>query len=170
MKPPPDAEDRDSGQTVAEVCRKLNEVLRPARLHFGKRVEREMLDFLGQKEAASAKVMLPDLDFLLVSKILPKLRGTENELERVLWQLLYFCHPASWPGELKRLDLRKFNDIESLAKALMQTGDSRRQDSRTADITNPDEGEPARFDLPHSAEKLRDMLRRLHDTGFTSFF
>ena len=169
LKPPADAQNVDSGKTVAQVCQELNRILRPARLHFGKRVEREMLGFLREDDATTAKMMRPDLDFLLVSKILPKLRGTQNELERVLWKLLYFCHPAPWSETFKGLQPGQFDTLESLAEALRPRAATGGAAAEGSDAAASSQTVPATFDLPHSAEKLRDMVRRLFDTGFTSF-
>ncbi len=55
----------------------LHEILAPRTLHFGYRVAGEMLAYL---ETSGGKLTPQSADFLLMSKVLPKLRGTEHVL------------------------------------------------------------------------------------------
>ena len=61
----------------------LHAILAPRGLHFGYRVVGEMLSYVETAGALDSET----LDFLMMSKILPKLRGTEPQLKGPLAQL-----------------------------------------------------------------------------------
>jgi hypothetical protein len=74
------------GEIQAEV-KALQQILEPARMHFGYRVVREWLGYL----EASGRGWAQEGDFLVSSKILPRLRGTAEELGGPLRALLAWC-------------------------------------------------------------------------------
>ena len=63
----------------------LHAALSPTAMHFGYRVAGEMLEYL---EQAGRELTPAVADFLLMSKVLPKLRGTEHQLSTPLAAML----------------------------------------------------------------------------------
>jgi hypothetical protein len=101
---------------VGPLLAELHAAMSPSGHHFGYRVAVEMLDYVGE----SGGRLDPTIgDFLLMSKVLPKLRGTEGELG----------------APLKKL--------KSLAD---------------------------KHGFAQSTQKLGAMLKKLSESGFTSFF
>ena len=72
-----------------EFVYKVSGILKPINLHFGYRTVIEMWDYWNndKREDINAKI-----DFLLMSKILPKIHGTSMELEDPLTELIAFCN------------------------------------------------------------------------------
>ena len=71
----------------------LHGILAPHGLHFGYRVAGEMLAYVAQAGGR----LTPDVaDFLLMSKVLPKLRGTETHLGVPLEALLQAARSQGW--------------------------------------------------------------------------
>ena len=66
----------------------LHEALHPDTHHFGYRVAGEMLAYLEQAGGSLTPVIA---DFLLMSKVLPKLRGTEHQLSGTLSRMQGVC-------------------------------------------------------------------------------
>lgn len=78
----------------------LHALLAPSTLHFGYRVAGEMLGYLEQ----AGGTLTPDIaDFLLMSKVLPKLRGTEHQLGGPLEALETLCAAQEWPRSLAKV-------------------------------------------------------------------
>jgi len=72
----------------------IHETLAPSTMHFGYRVAGEMLAYL---EQAGGKLDEEVADFLLMSKVLPKLRGTEHQLAEPLAGLARLVMGAGYP-------------------------------------------------------------------------
>jgi hypothetical protein len=91
---------------VGPILEELHEILAPHELHFGYRVAGEMLAYVEQ----SGGVMSGEVaDFLLMSKVLPKLRGTEHRLGKALDALIELTSKRGWPRserKLKRMQLQ----------------------------------------------------------------
>lgn len=139
----------DSGAVRASLTA-LHEILARENRHFGYRVANEIGRFisLARRQCADPVQGLNDaLDLAIVSKVLPKLHGTQQELEDTLVALLGFTlgkgrppvHDA-WAPSDGQLALKGVKEDEAL--------------------------EP---ELPRSSLKLWRMLKRLRAHGFTSF-
>lgn len=136
----------DSGD-VRRALTRLHGLLQEDNRHFGYRVANEIGRFitLAWQQCADPEQGLVDaLDLAILSKILPKLHGTQQELEDPLTRLLAF---TLGDGRPTAFDAWKTSEGE-----LVQT-------------TTTDQ-EPW---LPRSSLKLWRMLRRLRAQGFTSF-
>lgn len=126
---------------IAHELEALHAALGAAGHPFGYRVVRELLDFL----RASGRPWSQEGDFLISSKLLPKLRGTEEQLAAGLWQVLSLCVTGA-PG-----DLYTDAPLPAQLHAFLQQ-----------------EGHPApRF--PRSAARVYALLRELQQAGVTSF-
>ena len=96
---------------LSPLLRALHAALAPYGLHFGYRVAGEMLSYLEQ----AGGVLSPEVaDFLLMSKVLPKLRGTEHVLRPPLEQLRDLTHSAGYT--------RSSAKIERMLQQLRATG------------------------------------------------
>ena len=150
----------------------LIEILQPANLHFGYRVIHEMLEYLENagmiKKENEGKFKLSELpenieelkihfNFLLKSKVLPKIHGGEERVEEVLRNLLAYCYKDEYKNiaeELKKIE----NWWE---KSLDEIKDKIKEKKGDTEIE-------LRF--KESAEKILEMYRRLKDTGYCSYF
>lgn len=124
----------------------LYDILKPATLHFGYRVIHEMWVYLG-KSGEGSEIPDESLDFLLKSKVLPKIHGTEEQVGDVLVKLFEFCkkeEPDNSDQFKTNPDKQKWWEVEI-------------QD-------NSD------FKYPDSAKKIQDMCKRMKAVGYASFF
>lgn len=121
----------------------LHAILAPARLHFGYRVVGEMLAYL----EASGGDWAQEGDFLMLSRVLPRLGGLEAQVGPALRGLLAYCMGVSgdaWRAYPEALD------ATTLAQLMTAMGVSHAPH-------------------PRSARRLLSMVRELHQTGVTSF-
>lgn len=139
--------DRMAALAAGEVRGKLlelNKLLATENRQFGYRVANEMARFLclaAEQCAAPEDAVEQALDLAVLSKVLPKLHGTQQELEGILERLFAFATgsgagPKDWTLEDGVLQRTETND------------------------------EPW---LPRSSLKLWRMLGRVRSQGFTSF-
>jgi energy-coupling factor transporter ATP-binding protein EcfA2 len=152
---PVSADDWDALAAVAggDVRRKLTEIhgiLARDNRHFGYRVANEIGRFIrlaGEQSADPEEGVEAAFDLALISKVLPKLHGTQQELEDTLTQLFRFS-VGGGPGAVD---------------AWVPMGGQLGLKSKT-------EGESDECPwLPRTSLKLWRMLRRLRAQGFTSF-
>lgn len=122
----------------------LNSILEPATLHFGYRVIHEMWEYLeesGEKNKPSAK----SLDFLLKSKVLPKIHGGEERVEKVLRNLLVYCVSDEYREGAEKLEKeaqwwkKGFNEIKDIISNKPQSADS--QSKTPENKGEPDQGQ-----------------------------
>ena len=132
----------DARERVRAVAELLTACGRP----FGYRVANEVARFLNLYDARvnSERVLDDGIDLALLSKVLPKLHGTQQELEPVLTRLLAFANDGTTkPASVENQGL----PVASLD---------------TSDPTKP----PL---LPRTAAKIRRMLQTVRARGFASF-
>lgn len=133
----------------------LIRILKPAELHFGYRVINEMLKYLLKAGAIKEKENKFDLselkedkktykhfDFLIVSKVLPKIHGTEERIGTILHNLYAYCFNE---GVIKKEDILKDEIWE-----------------KECNDTN--------FKYLESAKKIKAMHTKLKATGYCSYF
>ncbi|MEO0083524.1 MAG: hypothetical protein ABIK33_03975 [candidate division WOR-3 bacterium] len=116
----------------------LQSILKSKNMHFGYRVIDEMWKYL---EVAKGKND-NEYDFLLKSKILSKLHGTEEQIGDILLQLLAFCKKG------KKEDIPKENKDDWIKKLMEETS----------------------FIYTNSANKLKQMYQNMKATGYCSYF
>jgi predicted RNA-binding protein with PUA-like domain len=145
---------REQSPDLAAVLANLNRVLRRTHRHFGYRVANEIARFLNLaavQAGTEAAARWAALDVAVLSKALPKLHGTQQELEATLVELFKFAiDPAA--SDVKLDDWRLEAGVLKPSRA-------------------PDgEGEtPPTARLPRTAGKLLRMIERLRAHGFTAF-
>ena len=85
--------DHPLWEEVKPLLTALHEALSPTAMHFGYRVAGEMIAYVGQ---AGGQMTAGTADFLLMSKVLPKLRGTEHQLMEPLGRLQRICDDGGY--------------------------------------------------------------------------
>ncbi len=143
----------DDGRLYELVIR-LNKRLEQDHRHFGYRVATEIARFVNlaaEQAVQNEGLYRSALDVAVLSKVMPKLHGTQQELEELLARLLAFAI-----------------DTNSSPTAKASEGDWR-LDGYTLVPRSEAEGEKPLPELPRTAAKLWRMMRRLRQQGFTSF-
>jgi len=162
----------------------LIKILQPANLHFGYRVIHEMLEYLytahiikkDEKKFIISNLkemndkLHPHFDFLLKSKVLPKIHGGEERVEEVLKNLLAYCFSDDYADSAQKLKESKETWWrESLDEIISILREKEKSKSDEA-IPSEDTGNPKEFRFKESASKILEMYRRLKDTGYCSYF
>jgi len=156
--PKPDESDwKAFGQLRSGELRKLvmelDEELKDYGRHFGYRVANEIARFvklMTEQSPDAEDASLMALDLAILQKVLPKLHGTQQDLQGVLDALFRF---AVGPGDDNNAERSTWEQWSLEGGALGQKG---------GDV------HPApRF--PRTATKLWRMLGRLHRQGFVSY-
>jgi 5-methylcytosine-specific restriction enzyme B len=146
------------GGNLSRTIIDLHTLLAAEQRHFGYRVANEIARFVSlaaEQTEGGIGTIWAALDLAIIEKVLPKFHGTQQELEAPLRDLFAYCVAGSrnqmaavpepeddgWSQSLGLLDWREVVDETS--------------------AIHP------RF--PRTAAKLRRMLRRLRQQGFTSF-
>lgn len=127
---------------------------------FGFRVAQEMVRFFG-----ALRLLVADLDATyaidaqIYQKILPRLSGSQAQLEPVLITLASFCvTPRDWHG---------LDSGSPVLKNGAAIADAAQQAAENFDDSVFDGSQPPVY--PMSYAKLKRMHRRLQRNGFTSF-
>lgn len=135
----------------------LNRVLRRTHRHFGYRVANEIARFMNLaavQAGTSPATRWSALDVAVLSKALPKLHGTQQELEQTLAALFKFAvDPAT-------------QDDVRLSDWALDAGVLRRRPPAGPRAQEASAEEPK---LPRTAAKVYRMVERLRAQGFTSF-
>jgi len=144
----------------------LNGILETDRRHFGYRVANEIARFvcLGHEQSGGSEAITRVVfDMAVHAKILPKLHGTQQELQEILERLFGFAiepmrdAEASWQDhERWRLEAGRLVPDDGGGQPAPEDGEGSGTRPRTP------------F-LPRTAAKLHRMLNRLERQGFTSF-
>lgn len=119
----------------------LQNILKPKNLHFGYRVIKEMTEYLEKTKNINESVY----DFLLKSKVLPKIHGTEEQVGEILIELLKFCAKDDFKEKIKRENLRSEEEKEEIM-------------------------ESSNYRYSESAQKILQMYENMKATGYASFF
>lgn len=125
---------------------KLQDILKPATLHFGYRVIKEMGDYLKNSQVDDNA-----FDFLLKSKVLPKIHGTEEMVGSILKKLFLFS----------KEDIDPNIRVEEVDKKLQDWSGEKETWS---------EKEPTDFRYIESARKIQEMYKRMKAVGYASYF
>ncbi len=147
--------EREGGK-FADVVIVLNDLLARDQRQFGYRVANEIARFVNlasDQSAGTPESLWAALDSAILAKALPKLAGTQQELEDLLIHLFTFALSGSAGGTMIDADaiLTQWRDQGGQIVAEPTTAPSR----------------TAR--LPRTAAKLWRMFRRLRQQGFTAF-
>jgi predicted RNA-binding protein with PUA-like domain len=144
-----------AGGELRELLIRLHGILEDDHRHFGYRVANEIARFirLAAEQGDGSEVSLRTaLDIAIMQKVLPKLHGTQQELEAVLQDLFSFAVSGddATGGD---------QEVSSKRRWRIRSG---RLEPAEADV-----GTPVLF--PRTAAKLWRMIDRLRKQGFTAF-
>jgi energy-coupling factor transporter ATP-binding protein EcfA2 len=149
--------------TMSEELMRVFHILEACGSEFGFRVAKEISTFVAiHKELSKGDwVIRHALDAQIIQKILPKLHGTRNQIEPILWGLGNLCHTPR--VEATDTDLVLQRCLEAV----------RLEDDSLDPLAADAEGN-ARYPVeeayfPLSFEKIVRMLRSVQSNGFTSF-
>jgi 5-methylcytosine-specific restriction enzyme B len=141
-----------AGRALHRALASLNARLQTEHRHFGYRVANEIARFVNLTAEQAGKgphVLWEALDVAVLSKVLPKIHGTQQEVEEILGRLLAFAVDVdSHPETREQESAWVFASGRISSKA--------EQGARTPR-------------LPRSAAKLWRMLRRARIQGYVSF-
>lgn len=144
------------GGTLRQAVVDLNTVLATEQRHFGYRVANEIARFVNlaaEQAGADTATLWTALDLAILAKALPKLQGTQQELELLLAALFAFA--------IQAVPAAKPPDADTI---LAQWAD---EGGQLASVPGVTPGVAPK--LPRTAAKLWRMLRRLRQQGFTAF-
>lgn len=137
-----------------QLVQTLHALLEAEGRHFGYRVAHEIARFVtlaDTQTGGTEHARWAALDIAIVTKVLPKLSGTQQELSEILVQLFNLAYAGASPST-------SMTESEVFAQWRVRGGQIR----AVADGTAPPR-------LPRTAAKLWMMLRRLRQQGFASF-
>ena len=145
--------------------------LQPTGAEFGYRAAKEMVAFIGCHKQLSGDGWSPRaaLDAQIVQKILPKLHGSRNKLEPVLWSLAILCfnsrQTAADDSDGRKLELAGI--LQQATKAMEMGDDSLDplEITRNGEASYPSSA----AHYPLSFDKIVRMMRAVRLNGFTSF-
>lgn len=136
----------------------LNDILGKYNRHFGYRVAWEMARFVclaSDQTGSNNSAVLASLDLAIMEKVLPKLHGTQGELEQPLLELFSYC--ITGPNG------------SGMTKTLLNPEDWTVSNGILNPVKTKEEVAIIKPKFPRSAKKLWWMLDRLKRQGFTSF-
>lgn len=119
----------------------LQNILKLKNLHFGYRTINEMWKYLEEAKSNEESVY----DFLFKSKVLPKIHGTEEQIGKILIELLKFCAKEEFKEKITPENLLDKNKKEEIIQS-------------------------SNYIYPQSAEKILQMYENMKATGYASFF
>jgi 5-methylcytosine-specific restriction protein B len=139
-------------QEVRDRLQTLNLLLRPYDLHFGYRVQDEIISFLVAAEHNGTYEELSGhdtaFDAAVLMKILPKFHGSRGKLEEPLKNVLAWCIDPDSPNmDVIEQKIIEANDSGSVVQILSQVD----------------------YRYPKTADRIHRMLWSLYTTGFASF-
>jgi 5-methylcytosine-specific restriction protein B len=151
----PDLRDWEAFRSLADgalhrALVRLNNRLQAEHRHFGYRVANEIARFVGlaaEQVGRDLDVLWEVFDIAIVSKVLPKLHGTQQEIEDILSRLFAFAVDVDAPSEARGGESSWVHSGSRLVPKGTQTVPR----------------------LPRAAVKLWRMLRRVRQQGYVSF-
>ena len=149
--------------TMSLELMRVFHILEACGSEFGFRVAKEISTFVGihKKLSEGDWEIRRALDAQIIQKILPKLHGTRNQIEPILWGLGNLCHTPR--GEATEPDLV----LQRCLEAVRLEDDS--LDPLAADAKGNARYPVEEAYFPLSFEKIVRMLRSVQSNGFTSF-
>jgi len=172
--------DSDVVKQVVSTLLRLNEILQPIQLQVGYRVRDEVAMFCLNSEKYKSSFVLTDmgpvdpLDLAITMKVLPRIQGGGPQLDNALKLLLEWA--TGEPVQAPPSDAGVSPIAQSTPGAStgspnpgpgLESAGAKPENKGEAEV--PVASGKARS-FPLCAERLRIMLQRLADTGFTSYW
>lgn len=134
----------EEAKKVVQSLEDLNAVLNTVGIGFGYRVRDEVLLYVAYALKYELLEYNEALDFCIVQKVLPKVKGSDSSLRKVLRDLFQYClsfEQLKWKDD-------KLNDYQVMNEYL-------------------DKGDCS---YPHSAKKLVKLMKSLEVDGYASYW
>lgn len=151
-------EKKNTAKDVIKQLNKINEILRKCDMQFAYRVRDEVVFYVIY--AAHEELMDFDkaLDYAIKQKILPRIGGSSEEIEKCLLELFIYC---------SKMDQNTFTSdyidediLKKMSKYLEDEKKKLKEDSKENSVCK----------YPISSEKILKMLWRFNKDGFTTFW
>lgn len=186
----------DLGDPLLHELVRVNGALERRRLHFGYRVRNEILHFV-QQAGPEGFLDGPEprtaaFDLQIVLKVLPKLSGSRERLEKPLRELLVLCFAKDGEAWVSAVGSDRYEELfvrlavlrretEAEPQATEEAPDIEGAASEGVDIHGASAlvGKPQRtlkdlrptdLKYPRAARKIARMLMQLQEEGYASFF
>jgi hypothetical protein len=134
------SEEKSKINEELQRLKHINEILKIADLHFAYRVRDEFAFYLMLNNRSRLLDEKIAFDFQLIQKVLPRIHGSSERVQKVLVKLLNFLEGQSFSEENV--------DLEYILKTI----------------------DPEELSYPRSSKKILYMLKRYEDDRFTSFW
>lgn len=153
------SESKDTAKAVIDELEEINSILEECDMQFAYRVRDEIVFYVIYAVHEEIMDFNHALDYEIKQKILPRIGGSGEEIEKCLFKLfLYFSQMKKENFDRDYIDE---NTLKELSKYLDKVNESLKKDY---------DGEKASCKYPISSEKILKMLRRFNRDGFTTFW
>ena len=142
---PKDIEDNkhEQAESICSELKSINDILSEANLHVGYRVRNEILFYCLYSLTDNADFK-PVLDIAIMQKLLPRIQGSGKQLKDMIRTLILHLGSINRSkDEIIGMSDKDFDDLIN-----------------SAELST----------YPASCEKLKDMLLRLKNDGYTAFW
>ncbi|RMD01104.1 hypothetical protein D9O40_09045 [Clostridium autoethanogenum] len=150
---------KDIVKAVIDELKEINEILKECDMQFAYRVRDEIVFYVIYAVHEEIMDFNHALDYEIKQKILPRIGGSGEEIEKCLFKLFLHCSQME-KGNLDS-DYIDENTLKELTKYLEKVKESLKKDY---------DGEKVSCKYPISSEKILKMLRRFNRDGFTTFW
>jgi len=150
---------KDTAKAVIDELVEINEILEECDMKFAYRVRDEIVFYVIYAVHEEIMDFNHALDYEIKQKILPRIGGSSEEIEKCLFKLFLHCSQME-KGNLDS-DYIDENTLKELTKYLEKVKESLKKDY---------DGEKISCKYPISSEKILKMLRRFNRDGFTTFW
>ena len=145
-----------NNENIVQFLEEINNILKHYGFHFGYRVFDEIISFISNAQSSIIEMSYSEaLDFALKSKVLPKLNGVRQRLEKPIKELLNKL--LSEPLQLENIDSLPWFECKTLKVKL--------EKDETKEVLEKE----VKTDYPQTVAKLLEMFYRLKTEGFASF-
>lgn len=151
-------EKKDTAKNVIKELNKINEILEKCDMQFAYRVRDEVVFYAIY--AVHEEIMELDnaLDYAIKQKILPRIGGSSEEIEKSLVELFIYCSKID-----KSIFASDYIDEDILKKMGRYLEENKK---KTEEVSK----EKRKCKYPISSEKILKMLWRFNKDGFTTFW
>ncbi|AGY77728.1 McrB family protein [Clostridium autoethanogenum] len=152
-------ESKDTAKAVIDELKEINSILEKCDMQFAYRVRDEIVFYVIYAVHEEIMDFNHALDYEIKQKILPRIGGSGEEIEKCLFKLFLHCSQME-KGNLDS-DYIDENTLKELTKYLDKVKESLKKDY---------DGEKISCKYPISSEKILKMIRRFNRDGFTTFW
>lgn len=148
-------EKRNIAENVIDELKEINKILQKSEMHFAYRVRDEITYYVIYAVDENIMEFNKALDYEIKQKILPRIQGNSEEIEKCLLDL--FIHCTGMNKSNINYDYIEEESLNKMQKYLEQ--DKENEEELYKNIK-----------YPKSAKKILKMIRRFNKDGFTTFW